>query len=376
MPLDPITHLPPQALLNGDSAALAIDRAVNELKHGRFLAVHDSATTLVVAALETVNPDSIAKLSAITASACLILTEQRAAALGMSQTGPVFAPLSALADEAALRVAAGLDDEPGNPLPALALRNWTGSKTTLNAALRLAKIARVAPALIGAELEKTSHDASVLPFDVANLSTDSVGELPELKRLTECRVPLAGAENTTVMLFRDPCGGAEHIAVKIGDPDTRQALPVRLHSACLTGDVLGSLRCDCGEQLQTAVKRIAELGGGILLYLDQEGRGIGLANKLRAYRFQDAGLDTLDADQYLGFRADERSYGAAAAILQAIGISRIQLLTNNPQKIESLRALGIEVTGRLPLVASANVHNARYLRAKRERAGHLSDDGD
>jgi GTP cyclohydrolase II len=147
---------------------------------------------------------------------------------------------------------------------------------------------------------------------------------------------------------------------------------VRLHSACLTGDLFGSLRCDCGEQLRTAVRRIAELGGGIQLYLDQEGRGIGLANKLRAYAIQDTGLDTLDADRHLGFRADERSYGVAAAMLGSLGVGPVQLLTNNPQKIAALRELGIDVIGRLSLITSTNVHNERYLRAKRERAGHLS----
>ena len=146
---------------------------------------------------------------------------------------------------------------------------------------------------------------------------------------------------------------------------------MRLHSACLTGDLLGSLRCDCGEQLRTAVARIGALGGGVLLYLDQEGRGIGLPNKLRAYVLQDGGLDTVDADHHLGFLADERSYDVAAALLTELGYKRIRLLTNNPQKINSLRDHGIEVVGRLPLVTTSNTHNERYLRAKHERAGHL-----
>jgi GTP cyclohydrolase II len=149
---------------------------------------------------------------------------------------------------------------------------------------------------------------------------------------------------------------------------------VRLHSACLTGDLLGSLRCDCGDQLKTAVARIAGLGGGILLYLDQEGRSIGLANKLRAYSIQDTGVDTFDADHHLGFSADERSYDVAAAMLQRIGVARVRLLTNNPQKIEALREHGIDVVDRLPLISQPTAHNESYLRAKRERAGHLTDD--
>jgi GTP cyclohydrolase II len=187
-------------------------------------------------------------------------------------------------------------------------------------------------------------------------------------------VPLADAEESRIALFRDEHGLGEHVAVVIGNPDLRGVVPVRLHSACLTGDLLGSLRCDCGEQLRSAVRRIAALGGGVLLYLDQEGRGIGLANKLRAYAIQDTGLDTVDADRHLGFHADERNYDVAAALLHELGITRIQLLTNNPQKISALQEHGVEVVGRLPLVASTNTHNERYLRAKRERAGHLAED--
>ena len=155
----------------------------------------------------------------------------------------------------------------------------------------------------------------------------------------------------------------------IGTP--KAAVSVRLHSACLTGDLLGSLRCDCGEQLRNAVDQLATVGGGVLLYLAQEGRGIGLANKLRAYELQDAGLDTIEADRHLGFSADERSYAAAASMLRHLGMTRIQLLTNNLEKIEALEAEGIEVVAGHRLLGTVNRHNARYVHAKRERAGHL-----
>ncbi|MBN1239216.1 MAG: GTP cyclohydrolase II [Gammaproteobacteria bacterium] len=192
--------------------------------------------------------------------------------------------------------------------------------------------------------------------------------------MSQSRVPLSDATDCELALFRDEHGLGEHVAVLIGDPDLSGIVPVRLHSACLTGDLLGSLRCDCGEQLRTAVRRIAELGGGILLYLDQEGRGIGLANKLRAYALQDAGLDTIDADRHLGFLSDERNYDVAAELLRQLGVSRIRLMTNNPHKIAALRAHGIDVVGRLSLIGRANRHNERYLRAKRERAGHLAEE--
>ncbi len=195
-----------------------------------------------------------------------------------------------------------------------------------------------------------------------------------LQLLSRARVPLADALDSEIAVFRDEHSLAEHVAVVIGKPDPTGAVPVRLHSACLTGDLLGSLRCDCGEQLRTAVARIAALGGGVLLYLDQEGRGIGLPNKLRAYVLQDGGLDTVDADQHLGFLSDERTYDVAAALLLELGVKRIRLLTNNPQKIISLRDHGIEVVGRVPLVTTSNTHNERYLRAKHERAGHLAEE--
>jgi GTP cyclohydrolase II len=208
--------------------------------------------------------------------------------------------------------------------------------------------------------------------DVAAIERHA-GLVRSLKRTSQSRVPLAEAEESRIVLFRDEHGLGEHVAVVIGNPDVRGVVPVRLHSACLTGDLLGSLRCDCGEQLRAAVHRIAELGGGVLLYLDQEGRGIGLANKLRAYAIQDTGLDTVDADRHLGFHADERNYDVAAALLRELGIKRIRLLTNNPRKIDALKQHGIDVVGRLPLVAPPNTHNERYLRAKRERSGHLAD---
>jgi GTP cyclohydrolase II len=195
-----------------------------------------------------------------------------------------------------------------------------------------------------------------------------------LQKVSEARVPLSEAVDSRIAVFRDEYTLSEHIAVIVGELKSDAAVPVRLHSACLTGDLLGSLRCDCGEQLRTAVARIAELGGGVLLYLDQEGRGIGLPNKLRAYALQDKGLDTLDADQHLGFLADERTYRVAAIMLGELGVEQVELLTNNPQKIQALRDHDIDVAGRRPLIAATTEHNERYLRAKRERAGHLAEE--
>jgi len=188
-------------------------------------------------------------------------------------------------------------------------------------------------------------------------------------------VPLESAEDARIVAFRPQDGGVEHLAVLIGRPEWAagrgEAPLVRVHSECLTGDILGSRRCDCGPQLHQAIRRMAAEGAGVLLYMAQEGRGIGLVNKLRAYRLQDGGLDTLDANRALGFGADERSFAAAATMLRALGINRIRLLTNNPDKLASLAEHGIEIAGRVSHAIAANGVNDLYLETKARRFGHI-----
>jgi GTP cyclohydrolase II len=359
--------------INGNPAALAFDRAVDELRRGRAMHVSDGSRGLVVAAIETVQAPLFERLVAAgDGRAAMLITAERAHAAGLSRqlSGPVSVALPAAVDLERLRALAGVtgiapvdsaefdvEAPPAVPLAA--------------AAFQLAKAGRLVPALVGFEAGADAL-AGLLTIELR----DVVHQAPRfghhaLQLLSRARVPLAEALDCEIAVFRDEHSLGEHVAVVIGKPDPASAVPVRLHSACLTGDLLGSLRCDCGEQLRTAVARIEALGGGVLLYLDQEGRGIGLPNKLRAYVLQDGGLDTVDADRHLGFRADERSYEVAAALLTELGVKRIRLLTNNPQKINALREHGIDVTGRLPLVTTSNTHNERYLRAKHERAGHL-----
>jgi GTP cyclohydrolase II len=184
-------------------------------------------------------------------------------------------------------------------------------------------------------------------------------------------VPLADAEDTQIIAFRPSDGGIEHLAIVIGSPDPAAPVLIRLHSECFTGDLLGSLRCDCGDQLRGAIGEIARAGGGVLLYLAQEGRGIGLVNKLRAYQLQDSGFDTVDANEQLGFDADERVYLPAAEMLRQLRFLRVRLLTNNPEKVAALNRCGIAVIERVPHVFPANGHNERYLRTKATRSGHL-----
>jgi GTP cyclohydrolase II len=192
-----------------------------------------------------------------------------------------------------------------------------------------------------------------------------------LEPVSEARVPLAGAPETRIVTFRPADGGGEHLAIVIGRPDPGKPVLTRLHSECLTGDLLGSLRCDCGDQLRGAIDALAQGGGGILLYLAQEGRGIGLVNKLRAYGLQDQGFDTVDANEQLGFDDDERVYQPAARMLRCLGFSRVRLLTNNPAKVGALVRHGIEVVERVQHSFPSNEHNWTYLQTKAKRSGHL-----
>lgn len=192
---------------------------------------------------------------------------------------------------------------------------------------------------------------------------------PVLKREAVIRLPTRWGM-FRVYGYRDHDAGREHLALVYGDV-AGTTPPVRVHSACLTGDLFGSLRCDCGPQLEAAMDRITANGCGILLYLDQEGRGIGLINKLRAYELQERGLDTVEANLALGFGADLRDFRVAAEMLADLNVPAIQILTNNPDKIGQLRRAGIAVTARMPLEIRANEHNVRYLETKRDRTGHL-----
>jgi len=364
-----------QDLINGDPAALTVDRAIGELRRGRAIQITDGTQTLLVGAVETLQSPVFARLLAAgELRASLLVTAERALAAGLSHqlSGPVSVafPQDMTLDE--LRSLAGVGSAPIQHL-GLGVDRAPQCAPLAHAGFQLAKSGRLVPAFIGF-VRADASAAGIFTIHVRDIEHRARFGHYGVQLISRARVPLADAVDCEIALFRDEHGLAEHVAVIIGKPDQQNAVPVRLHSACLTGDLLGSLRCDCGEQLRTAVQRIATLGGGVLLYLDQEGRGIGLPNKLRAYVLQDEGLDTVDADRHLGFLADERSYEVAAALLTELGIKRIRLLTNNPQKISALRDHGIEVAGRVPLVTTSNSHNERYLRAKTERAGHLAEE--
>jgi len=245
--------------------------------------------------------------------------------------------------------------------------------------LTLARLGGLLPAIVSSpadparapELRDLLESGATLHVTTDQIEGLAADARVELSYISDGTVPLEDAENASFICFREANSLLEHVAVVIGDRESwPDPVPVRLHSACLTGDLFGSLRCDCGEQLRGSLRIFAENGGGVLLYLAQEGRGIGLGNKLRAYLLQQEGLDTIDADGTLGFGADERRYDAAVEILRYLRIERVRLLTNNPEKVRALEEGGILVMGRQPLYGTLNRHNVQYVTAKVQRAGH------
>ncbi|MDR7155928.1 GTP cyclohydrolase II [Sphingobium xenophagum] len=231
------------------------------------------------------------------------------------------------------------------------------------AALRLARLAGILPAYFLTEGDE-AVDVTVQADDI-----DAYDDAIHLAIATRARLPVSASETAEIIAFRSPDEPREHVALVVGKRDSSPPV-VRLHSECLTGDVLGSLKCDCGPQLHQALHQIADAPWGVLLYLRQEGRGIGLVNKLRAYAMQDQGFDTVDANVRLGFAIDARDFSVAARMLDLLGMTQVRLLTNNPNKVAGLEAAGIGVIERLPIILPPNPHNERYLATKRDRTGH------
>lgn len=272
---------------------------------------------------------------------------------------------------------AGLVDPLESPPPGREAVQSSGGDALDALALDLCKQAGLLPAALCVRQGQAAPLQNALeeePFPVLHAGQYRAARLAaqqDVAAVSDASVPLAGAEDARIVVFRSPLSVQEHLAVIVRPLALPHTPLVRVHSSCLTGDVLESLRCDCGEQLRQAIRYMAAEGGGILLYLSQEGRGIGIANKLRAYRLQDAGWDTVDANLELGFEGDERHFGIAASMLRALGAPRIRLLTNNPLKMEQLESQGIDIAERVALHVAPGAHNARYLDTKATRCGHL-----
>ncbi|KMW58618.1 3,4-dihydroxy-2-butanone 4-phosphate synthase [Candidatus Rhodobacter oscarellae] len=243
-----------------------------------------------------------------------------------------------------------------------------GSPEPHRAAIALAKSARLLPAMVVAPTTAEHRQLTRINIDLAS---EALHALSPLAPVVSGRVPLSVSEAGRVHVFRPDDGGEEHYVVEIGRPARDKPVLTRLHSACFTGDILGSLKCDCGPQLQAALQQMGTAGEGILLYLNQEGRGIGLANKMRAYSLQDQGFDTVEANHRLGFEDDERDFRIGADILKRLGFASVRLMTNNPAKTAMMEACGVGVVERVPLKVGLNPLNEKYLNTKAKKSGHI-----
>lgn len=349
---------------------IEVDRVISELRRGGMVRVENLGGSTVMLAVDALNTDTFKLLSQFDATPIsLVLTGTRLNVLGIDKSDR---PISTVTSESNLSIEAV--EFLANPLsalmspPSLDKLKIRDANVLEASCITLTKLSRLLPAaLVIQDLPLTD-----IPTVKASLIDDYVKNAANsLMQVSQARVPLENAEDAQVVAFRPRDGGTEHLAIIVGKIDPLKPVLVRLHSECFTGDLVGSLRCDCGSQLRGAISEMAKSGSGILLYLAQEGRGIGLVNKLRAYQLQDLGFDTVDANLQLGFDADERNYLPAAQMLQMLGIKRVRLMTNNPAKVDSLQRCGIEVSERVPHIYPSNKHNDHYLRVKATKSGHL-----
>lgn len=369
----------PQSTPLRPAVGRVLDEAIVTFRRGDPVLLDGENGAVLAIAAELVTDESLNRLRNMSSRRLnVVLTRRRAVALGLAPrsalAGVVRVTVAAQLSAAVIRKLADPSASLGAEPPGLGPEPATAEPGAL-AAVTLAKLADLLPAALVLWLVPTEAALARRRADFSVVDMTAVlnrrAAIAELERVAEARVPLTNAEDARLVAFRPRDGGTEHLAILIGTPDPANGVLVRLHSECFTGDVLASLRCDCGEQLQGAIATIAAAGGGVLLYLAQEGRGIGLVNKLRAYQLQDAGFDTIDANEQLGFDADERVYLPAAEMLKQLGYTSVRLLTNNPDKVAALERYGINVVERVPHVFPANGHNERYLNTKATRSGHI-----
>lgn len=351
-----------------------IARARADLRMGLPVVLFTETEGALALAVETLDAERLADLRAL-GRPVLAVTSWRAETLKARAYDNDLARIPVPDDVGVdwLHSVADPQDDLRSPMKGPLLTEREGSSALHRLAIQLAKSAHLLPAAVLVPLDHPATFAS--ENDLTLLSaTAAVGELQNASTLTpvvSARVPMAAAEAGRLHVFRPQDGGEEHYAVEIGRPARSEPVLARLHSACFTGDVLGSLKCDCGPQLHAALERMGAEGAGVLLYLNQEGRGIGLANKMRAYSLQDQGFDTVEANHRLGFEDDERDFRIGASLLRRLGFSEVRLLTNNPAKVRMMEANGIKVVERVPLQVGRTEFNANYLATKAQKSGHL-----
>jgi len=351
-----------------------LTRARGDMRMGVPVVLTGAGQGALVVAVEALDDARLAAMRGFGVPE-LALTARRAETLKARAYDGDLARIAVPASEGLvwLRALADPQDDLRLPMkgPLRSLRD--GSAGLHRAALALAKSAHLLPAALVVPVANALRVAADNALTL--LALPDIG--PELARLSplhavaSARVPMAASQAGRVHVFRPEAGTEDHYAIEIGRPDRSLPVLARLHSACFTGDVLGSLKCDCGPQLHAALAQMAAEGSGVLLYLNQEGRGIGLANKMRAYSLQDQGFDTVEANHRLGFEDDERDFRIGADILRRMGFSSVRLLTNNPRKLSMMESSGLTVTERVPLHVGETAQNAAYLATKASKSGHL-----
>lgn len=353
----------------GDPAAIRSERAASELRAGRpVILTRETGQARAVLALDSSTERSYqAFAQAAGQRHYLYLTPIRARVLGLDAPHGARIALDGVSYDRLASLAYLHDAE----VP----QQWQPGDALDAGAAEAARLGLLLPAMLAVEI--AADDAAFAGCQRLALSDLDEGcakaAAGKYELVIRTPVPLREVGMSEFVVFRGGVAQRDQVAIVVGQPDLAQPVPVRVHSSCLTGDLFGSLKCDCGDQLRHGLAKLKELGGGVLLYLDQEGRGTGIAAKMRAYGYQHAGLDTIDADAQLGFGPDERRYGSAVAMLRGLGIARVRLLTNNPSKVERLRAAGVEVIDRIPVTGEITRENEQYLRTKAARAGHLLD---
>ena len=366
MDAEDLTHLAP-------NLTERLVRLRSDLRSGIPAVIRGDDGDLVFAATETIVTERLETLRAI-GPVQIVLTQRRAETLKARAYDGDIARVR-LRDEDGMNFVRALADPSRDLVYPMKgpLQTERGGKVVLQRlGIRAAKQAHLLPSIVAVAVSPGALDAASLNLTVFNASDldDAMNTQAHLRRIVSAHVPLRFSQAARLHVFRPDDGGEEHYAIEIGKPDRSAPVLARLHSACFTGDLLGSLKCDCGPQLHAALTKMGETGAGVLLYLNQEGRGIGLANKMRAYSLQDQGFDTVEANHRLGFEDDERDFRLGASILRELGFSQARLMTNNPAKASMLAANGIEVVERVPLRVGSTPQNAQYLATKAAKSGH------